>query len=61
MRLNYVVKSGDNWSDHFDVESISNLVDGLSTLGQASRKRLFSLVKTMVIVAYRDGGKQVLL
>ena len=65
MRLNFIVKNagadGQKWSDYYDAQTVGLLVDGLGALGQAQRKRLFSLVKTMVILAHRDAEHQVLL
>ena len=37
------------------MESVRNLTEGLSALSSGSHKKLFSLLKTMVILAHREG------
>ena len=55
MRLNYMVKNEKPTEDFITIESIRHLTEGLSALGDGSRKRLFGLLKTMIILAHRSG------
>lgn len=55
MHLNHLVKNGKGTEESITGENLHHLVEGLSALGDGSRKRMFSLLKTMVILAHREG------
>ena len=60
LRLNHMVKNELKTDEFITGQNLNSLAEGLSALGDASRKRLFSLMKTMVILAHR-GGRKVLI
>lgn len=37
------------------MESVRDLTEGIDELGTASRKKLFTLLKTMIVLANREG------
>ena len=59
LRLNHMIKNELKTEECITGKCLTDLTNGLSALGNAKQKRLFSLVKTMVILAKRD-GRQVL-
>ena len=60
LRLNHMIKNELPTGDFINADSLTKLADGLSALGLADRKRLFSMLKTMVILSHRDGRKVLL-
>lgn len=60
LRLNHMVKNELKTDEFITGQNLNSLAEGLSTLGDAGRKSLFSLMKTMVILAHR-GDRKVLI
>ena len=57
MRLNYIIKSeGKTTEEIITTESVANLTEGLSAFSSLrATKRMSSLLKTMIILAHREG------
>ena len=56
MRLNHMVKQSKATDDFISNQSLRDLTEGLSSLSDGSEsKKLFSLLKTMIILAHRNG------
>ena len=56
MRLNHMVKNDISTEELITIDSLRSLTEGLSALGDATKgKRLVTLLKTMVVLAHRDG------
>ena len=56
MRLNHMVKNNLSTEELITIDSLRSLTEGLSALGDVTKgKRLVNLLKTMVVLAQRDG------
>ena len=56
MWLNHMVKNNLPTGELITIESLRSMTEGLSALSDATKgKRLVNLLKTMVVLAHRDG------
>ena len=56
MRLNHMVKNNLSTEELITIDSLRSLTEGLSALSDATKgKRLVNLLKTMIVLAHRDG------
>ena len=56
MRINYLLRHEKPVSDVITADVLRNLIEGLSALSLGSKKSIFSLLKTMVILCHREGN-----